>query len=442
MIRMAKTKDKKAFIDLWRICFEDSPAFVDWFFENRFFPEYSACVEIDGVLVAAMQSMPLPLWVRGMSVPGAIVVAVCTHPDFRGRHLMKNMFAFYMHQMREKKILAITYKPENIPTYFSLGHYPTTRTLHYTAAPYPREPGVSGRIPSSESGYKSSMRVSAVTELSERDLRACFDLYSSIAPSYSGMVDRDEGLFLLKSNDYASDGAKAVLCFDKSLPGSQPRLVGYCFFYDTEEELYGEEFLAKDIAAASRMIRSLRSLPGGKPVGVKIPPDFAGRVQGMLDEAASEAILEAAAGALPDAAPAAISSPVRIGFAGGEASLSPQNVTGVTDIAEFIRKLDLSRFADHVLLSGLVIGVRDLIVEENNLSLNLLGEVTASTPCLTIGIGYLVQALCGYSRIMDFETKKDNTGQTAGPLVIEDAAKADRVNQILCRTDCFIVDEY
>ena len=434
MIRMAKTKDKKAYIDLWKICFDDSPAFIDWFFENRFFPEYSACVEIDGVIVAAMQSMPLPLWIRGISIPAAIVVAVCTHPDFRGRHLMKDMFTFYMHQMREKKILAITYKPENIPTYFSLGHYPATRTLHYTAAPYPPETGDSGRVPPCDSGYKSCMRISAIAELSERDLRACFDLYSSIAPFFSGMVDRDEGLFLFKSNDYASDGAKAVLCFDDRLPGNQPLLVGYCFFYDTPDEIYGEEFMTKDAAAASRMIRSLRSLPGGKPVDVKMPPDFAASLQAMLDDATP--------GVAPEAASAAAADPVRIAFSGGAASLSPQNVMGVTDIAEFLQRLDLSRFEDRDLLNSLAVGIKDLIVEENSITLNLLGEATASPPCLTIGIGYLVQALCGYSAIKDFETKKDDAGQTASPLVIADKAKADRVNQILRQTECFIVDEY
>lgn len=35
-VRIAKAEDKKAFYDLWKICFGDSDAFCDWFFVNRF----------------------------------------------------------------------------------------------------------------------------------------------------------------------------------------------------------------------------------------------------------------------------------------------------------------------------------------------------------------------------------------------------------------------
>ena len=35
-VRIAKAEDKKAFYDLWKICFGDSDAFCDWFFRNRF----------------------------------------------------------------------------------------------------------------------------------------------------------------------------------------------------------------------------------------------------------------------------------------------------------------------------------------------------------------------------------------------------------------------
>ena len=43
-IRNAVSEDKKEFRSLWDKCFTDSIVFRDWFFENRFIPEYSICM--------------------------------------------------------------------------------------------------------------------------------------------------------------------------------------------------------------------------------------------------------------------------------------------------------------------------------------------------------------------------------------------------------------
>lgn len=51
-VRIAKAEDKKAFYDLWKICFGDSNAFCDWFFINRFAPDYSVVLETEGKLSA------------------------------------------------------------------------------------------------------------------------------------------------------------------------------------------------------------------------------------------------------------------------------------------------------------------------------------------------------------------------------------------------------
>ena len=47
-VRIAKAEDKKAFYDLWKICFGASDAFCDWFFVNRFAPDYSVVLETEG----------------------------------------------------------------------------------------------------------------------------------------------------------------------------------------------------------------------------------------------------------------------------------------------------------------------------------------------------------------------------------------------------------
>ena len=54
-VRIAKAEDKKAFYDLWKICFGDSNAFCDWFFINRFAPDYSVVLETEGKIVSCIR---------------------------------------------------------------------------------------------------------------------------------------------------------------------------------------------------------------------------------------------------------------------------------------------------------------------------------------------------------------------------------------------------
>jgi hypothetical protein len=42
-VRIAQPQDRDGFRNLWRICFGDSEAFMDWFFSERYFPEFSVC---------------------------------------------------------------------------------------------------------------------------------------------------------------------------------------------------------------------------------------------------------------------------------------------------------------------------------------------------------------------------------------------------------------
>lgn len=431
--RMANKNDKSSFIDLWKICFEDTEDFIKWFFDNRFFPEYSVCGVIDGTVVCAMQSMPMPIWIRGKSISGAIVVGVCTHPDHRGRHHMKNMFTYYMEQMRQKRIFAITYKPENIQTYFSLGHYPVTRTIHLSVSASAAGQQVQNQsrvaiqpdfinetefvtdsITEVESGALTFFRTGAINDFSLNELKMCFDLYTSLASYYSGMVDRDMSLFSLKSQDYASVDGRLLMCFNNPNDNelSSNELIGYCFYFDTKKETYGEELLAKNDFALKEIINKFYRLAKGKDLKLKIPPNFSTVLNNYSQD-------------------------IDNGCA-----KSPQNVMGITNINEFIRELDIGRFKNRDILKQLVVEVRDPILPENSVKINFLGESSSIHPCISVGIGYFVQSLCGYCNLFDFVSKVDSSSSSDTPIIIYDMEKAKKINEILCLCECFIIDEY
>ena len=101
MIRIAEKKDKKDFYRLWKICFGDSDAFCDWFFENRFSPEHSVVLEEEGEIISCMQAFPYTIQIRGVSIPGTMLCGVSTHPDHRRKGLMGKIFSYEMNHLRK-----------------------------------------------------------------------------------------------------------------------------------------------------------------------------------------------------------------------------------------------------------------------------------------------------------------------------------------------------
>jgi len=466
-IRLAKSQDIQTFIDLWKICFEDTNEFVKWFFEHRFFPEYSACVEVDGIIICAMQSMPLSIWIRGRSMPGAIVVGVCTHPDYRGHHYMKRMFTYYMQQMSHKGILAITYKPENIKTYFSLGHYPTTRTIHYEvnkASNNSVETYETSKVIKKIKNYTNTcippdnnVLIFPINQTPASDLNSCYELYRTIAPTYSGMVDRNKGLFILKSQDYSSVGGKLLLSKRIGV------LTGYCFYFETEDKISGEELIARDYTTVVEMLEQLHMIAQGRSLTVKIPSNFKelidkNNTSASAKEETSRNMNEIDKNYTSASDQEQSEDKTRV-------YISPQNVLGITHIKEFVRLLALSGYEKNDMHNQIVVEIRDDILEENNIKINLSGETSDQAPCIIIGIGYFVQVLCGYSSIKDLlEESGSNSANTTttntttsdatsnsissnsienkNPIIIHDMEKAQEIDKILQKCECFIVDEY
>ena len=132
MIRQAEYKDKNQFRKLWDICFSDSENFRNWFFENRFIPSYSVCVEEDGQIVSEMQSMPYNIRVRDSILDGTLVAGVCTLPEHTKKGHMNNMYRYYLNLMYEKGVSVNVNTPVAIATYQRAGLYTTSDTSFIT----------------------------------------------------------------------------------------------------------------------------------------------------------------------------------------------------------------------------------------------------------------------------------------------------------------------
>ena len=123
-VRVAHQADKKEFDRLWKVCFGDSEAFCDWFFENRFAPEYSIVLETEGEIASCMQAFPYHILIRGREIPGAMLCGVSTHPSQRKKGHMGQIFSYEMNHLRKMGCSVAPPTPAVLPSYFSLGHFP------------------------------------------------------------------------------------------------------------------------------------------------------------------------------------------------------------------------------------------------------------------------------------------------------------------------------
>lgn len=78
---------------LYRRCFDDSEAFVDYYFQYRYTDERTQYLARDEQPVAALQLLSYPMIFGGRLCATAYLSAVCTHPDYRHQGLMRDLLA-------------------------------------------------------------------------------------------------------------------------------------------------------------------------------------------------------------------------------------------------------------------------------------------------------------------------------------------------------------
>ncbi|MHB1315284.1 MAG: GNAT family N-acetyltransferase [Christensenellales bacterium] len=366
-VRMAAANDLTGIKDLWNVCFHDSKNFTDWFFRYRYAPAYTACIEENGRIISAMQSWPLFLSIRGWIVPAAMVAGVSTHPDYEGRGYMSKMFRFYMQRMREKGILVTPHTPAHLPTFFSKGHYPVSDTAYLVIDQVKTE--LAPSIPAAPLGGL---------------LDSLYTAYDTFCGYYSGIVMRSLSDFYFKCADYSADGGMAVIVKNAN------NVEGYTVFYDTDEGIFAEEFVAREKSVQEKLLNELLCRANNRKLRVKLPPDH------QLHQ--FDNVIQ----------------------------IRPQGVMGVADLSALLRTVcGNPRF---------VASVSDPVIAEHNGMMDFMGAASKQEPHIRLDAGHLTQLLVGYKSLAELEAE--------GSAEVLNRSMAQEIDRFLPKCSCFIIDEY
>lgn len=381
LARTATASDLPAFRALWTQCFPDPPEFIDWFFRQRYLPEYSACVEEEGQIVSTMQSLPLSVRLRGKLLPGAIVAGVSTDPAHRRKGHKAAMMAYYMQQMRKKGFVVIPYTPAHLTTFYRQEHYPVSNTLHLN-------------LPAGERSFSPPEEISSGTLAELVTLHGTMHLcYEEFSRQYSGIIARKWEDFQVKMADYHSDPAtKALLLWDGQ---ERQKLRGYAIYQETENGVHGEEVIASGKDNQEALLTALLSQVGTKACHVKLAPDFSRPWMPEEMDATWE--------------------------------IRPQGVMGVANVERLLAETS----ANH---PPLILELTDPLVPENNGVFTSNGLRSVKTPQICLSVGRLAQLLCGYKSAQELATE--------GFLSASDASVLREWDQRYPKQSCFIVDEY
>lgn len=200
-IRIAEHDDYDRIKKMWSCCFDDSAAFVDWYFSNIYLPENTLCVWEKGTLVSSMQVLPRRLFVRGVFQPAGYVVGVMTLPQYRGRGYAGHMLQAAAELMNQRGLLLSVLVSDVDPRFYQkFGWEPTHNIMEMTmdavdAAALPLRPAHTAEIPLLQSFYE----------------RYCSN-------GRHGFFFRDSGIWRNILADLELDGGKAYLICSSDSP--------------------------------------------------------------------------------------------------------------------------------------------------------------------------------------------------------------------------------
>ena len=100
--------------ELFKLCFDDSAEFVDFYFRKRYTNENNFAILRNNAPVAALQAIPYSMTFFDKHINLAYLSAICTHPDFRNQGLMTQLLRNTYNQLFADNIIAAILIPAEL----------------------------------------------------------------------------------------------------------------------------------------------------------------------------------------------------------------------------------------------------------------------------------------------------------------------------------------
>lgn len=201
-IRQLTPADLSQAREVWESSFNDQPAFLDWYFRDRFHPEEGLGVFAedqgkDAPLLSGLHLAPYYFRRRGQILPTAYLIALATRSEYRRKGLATRLLKHALNHLAATGRCFTFLLPFNLEFYYRLGWGPLSALRSYRLLP---QQALTGPASSGSVARTDSPRLT--------DLKRIFSSWSSQFDNYLQRQDADwQGLLY----DHLLDGGEVWL---------------------------------------------------------------------------------------------------------------------------------------------------------------------------------------------------------------------------------------
>lgn len=251
---LSNKNDINTLAQLWKQGFGDSASFIDWYFSNRYAEDLSSVTKDGEEIVSMAFCQPMAVKMRGRDIPAVMLNGVYTIPEYRKKGLMHENVMLLEKTASKKGALVMINTPAGKNHYASLGHRYITSCDRKTIEPIEKNS-------SSHWKMEACAKIFLIYPNSTAVVDQTLDAYNSMASNFSCMVKRTPDLQKERFDDYLSDNAKLIGCFDGDV------LSSYAVVYELEEKYVSPECVFS--GSSEEILHEISKLD--KPCEVKLP---------------------------------------------------------------------------------------------------------------------------------------------------------------------------
>lgn len=266
---------------LWKVCFDDSEKFIEMYFRLRYKAEVNIAIQSGNEVISALQMLPYPMTFGGETVQTSYISGACTHPEFRGKGVMRELLSQSFARMSRNGVhfsTLIPAEPWLFDYYARMGYAPVFK---YST----KEIVLPEFIPSKE------IAISLVSEFQE-------EVYSYLNKKLSErsccIQHTPEDFQVIMADLAISEGALLVA-------GQKNEIKGIAIIYKRDKQIIINEFGADDKDVEHSLLHAIRQHTGCNRMVQLLPPED-GQPQhplGMARIISAKEVLQIYAAAFP-----------------------------------------------------------------------------------------------------------------------------------------------
>lgn len=229
-IRFAKDSEKENIREIWDYCFNDSPKFTDFYFDNKYDNKNTVVVDEDGEIVSSLQLNQYELNLNNKLYNTSYVVGVSTLPQVRGKGYMKNIMKFTLKNLYDKNQLVSILMPIDYRLYRRYGYEHCYDQIEYEL-----------EIES----LKSFKSYGDMKKATLDDIDNLIDIYNLFLNDTNGNIKRDKEYYINLFKEINSEDGYIYIHENE----------GYIIYFINEDKMFIRELFYKNIDSLKSMLK-------------------------------------------------------------------------------------------------------------------------------------------------------------------------------------------